>query len=112
MQGNSHVGNIGNNRLDSVPRALNLSKDRRHLVTILRIVNLRRPRQVHDSAATYNHLCLSLVVGGGVTAFVFANRSWFPVADNLSERYREMLGNLNDAGSFGQLNRRKDEPSL
>jgi hypothetical protein len=55
MQRITHVFNVGKSRLDTISRAFNLSKDCRHLVTILGIINGCRTRDVDHLSSSNRH---------------------------------------------------------
>ena len=52
----SHIGNVGNDRFDTITGTFNFPKNCRHLVTIFRIVNGGRTRQVNDLSSSDWHL--------------------------------------------------------
>lgn len=55
VQTERNVGNVGNDSLDAVPAALNLSKHGRHLVPVFRVIHWRCASNVDDCPSSNRH---------------------------------------------------------
>ena len=55
VQRGADIGNVGNDCFDTISTAFNLSKNSRHFVTVLWVVNGRRASKVNDGSSTHWH---------------------------------------------------------